>query len=40
MADLQKIVAEMERLSKNDEKFVPAEILKSHAKNSTKFYTT
>jgi len=35
---LQKIVDEMERLAQNNEKFVPAEILKKHARDGTKFY--
>jgi 3-hydroxyacyl-CoA dehydrogenase/enoyl-CoA hydratase/3-hydroxybutyryl-CoA epimerase len=35
---LKKIVEEMERLAKTDEKFTPCEILKKHAANGTKFY--
>ena len=35
---LKKIVEEMERLAKTDEKFAPCEILKKHAREGTKFY--
>jgi 3-hydroxyacyl-CoA dehydrogenase/enoyl-CoA hydratase/3-hydroxybutyryl-CoA epimerase len=35
---LNKIVEEMERLAQSDDKFVPAEILKNHARDGTKFY--
>lgn len=35
---LQKIVDEMEKLAKTDEKFAPCEILKRHARDGTRFY--
>jgi 3-hydroxyacyl-CoA dehydrogenase / enoyl-CoA hydratase / 3-hydroxybutyryl-CoA epimerase len=35
---LQKIVEEMGRLAKSDDKFQPCEILKKHAREGTKFY--
>src|SRR6266481_2976122 len=35
---LKKIVEEMERLARMDEKFLPCEILKKHARDGTKFY--
>ena len=35
---LKKIVDEMERLAETDDKFVPCEFLKRHARNGTKFY--
>jgi 3-hydroxyacyl-CoA dehydrogenase/enoyl-CoA hydratase/3-hydroxybutyryl-CoA epimerase len=35
---LKKIVDEMNRLAQDDEKFAPAEILKKHARDGTKFY--
>src|SRR5438270_967681 len=35
---LKKIVDEMERLAKSDDKFEPCEILKKHARDGTKFY--
>jgi len=35
---LKKIVEEMNRLAQSDEKFVPCEILKKHARDGTKFY--
>jgi len=35
---LTKIVEEMERLVQSDDKFMPAEILKKHARDGTKFY--
>jgi len=35
---LEKIVEEMERLAKSDDKFEPCEILKKHARDGTKFY--
>jgi 3-hydroxyacyl-CoA dehydrogenase/enoyl-CoA hydratase/3-hydroxybutyryl-CoA epimerase len=36
--ELKKLVAEMERLAQKDEKFVPCEILKKHARAGTTFY--
>ena len=35
---LKKIVEEMERLAQSEEKFVPCEILKKHARGGTRFY--
>jgi 3-hydroxyacyl-CoA dehydrogenase/enoyl-CoA hydratase/3-hydroxybutyryl-CoA epimerase len=35
---LAKIVEEMERLAQSEEKFLPSEILKKHAREGTKFY--
>jgi len=35
---LKKIVDEMSRLAKSDDKFEPCEILKKHARDGTKFY--
>ena len=35
---LKKIVEEMERLAESEEKFLPCEILRTHARNGTKFY--
>ena len=35
---LKKIVDEMDRLAKSDDKFEPCEILKKHARDGTKFY--
>jgi 3-hydroxyacyl-CoA dehydrogenase/enoyl-CoA hydratase/3-hydroxybutyryl-CoA epimerase len=35
---LKKLVDEMERLAQHDEKFAPADILKKHARDGTKFY--
>ena len=35
---LKKIVDEMDRLAESDEKFLPCEILKKHARDGTKFY--
>jgi 3-hydroxyacyl-CoA dehydrogenase/enoyl-CoA hydratase/3-hydroxybutyryl-CoA epimerase len=35
---LKKIVVEMERLAQSEEKFLPCEILKKHARDATKFY--
>jgi 3-hydroxyacyl-CoA dehydrogenase / enoyl-CoA hydratase / 3-hydroxybutyryl-CoA epimerase len=35
---LKKIVEEMERLSRSEEKFIPCEILKKHARAGTRFY--
>jgi 3-hydroxyacyl-CoA dehydrogenase/enoyl-CoA hydratase/3-hydroxybutyryl-CoA epimerase len=35
---LKKIVDEMERLAKSDDKFAPCEILKKHARDGTNFY--
>ena len=35
---LKKIVDEMNRLAQSDEKFLPCEILKQHARDGTKFY--
>src|SRR5213082_1641292 len=35
---LGKIVEEMNRLAQSDEKFVPCDILKKHARDGTKFY--
>ena len=34
----QKLTSEMERLARTDDKFAPAEILKQHAREGTKFY--
>jgi 3-hydroxyacyl-CoA dehydrogenase/enoyl-CoA hydratase/3-hydroxybutyryl-CoA epimerase len=36
---LKKIVEEMERMAQGEEKFLPSEILKKHARDGTKFYT-
>jgi 3-hydroxyacyl-CoA dehydrogenase/enoyl-CoA hydratase/3-hydroxybutyryl-CoA epimerase len=36
---LKKVVEEMERLAQIEEKFLPSEILKQHARDGTKFYT-
>jgi 3-hydroxyacyl-CoA dehydrogenase/enoyl-CoA hydratase/3-hydroxybutyryl-CoA epimerase len=35
---LERIVEEMERLAKSDQKFAPSEILKKHASEGTRFY--
>ena len=35
---LSKVVEELERLARNEEKFTPCEILKKHAQDGTKFY--
>ena len=35
---LKKIVEEMDRLAKNDDKFVPCQVLQKHARDGTKFY--
>jgi 3-hydroxyacyl-CoA dehydrogenase / enoyl-CoA hydratase / 3-hydroxybutyryl-CoA epimerase len=35
---LKKIVEEMERLAQSEEKFLPCDILKKHARDETKFY--
>ena len=35
---IKKIVEELERLAQRDEKFTPAENLKKHAREGTKFY--
>jgi 3-hydroxyacyl-CoA dehydrogenase / enoyl-CoA hydratase / 3-hydroxybutyryl-CoA epimerase len=35
---LKKVVKELERLAKTEEKFSPCEILKKHARDGTKFY--
>jgi 3-hydroxyacyl-CoA dehydrogenase / enoyl-CoA hydratase / 3-hydroxybutyryl-CoA epimerase len=35
---LKRIVEELERLARSEEKFTPCEILKKHARNGTKFY--
>jgi 3-hydroxyacyl-CoA dehydrogenase/enoyl-CoA hydratase/3-hydroxybutyryl-CoA epimerase len=35
---LKKVVKELERLAKTEEKFLPCEILKKHARDGTKFY--
>ena len=35
---LKKIVEEMNRLAKNDDKFVPCQVLQKHARDGTKFY--
>jgi 3-hydroxyacyl-CoA dehydrogenase/enoyl-CoA hydratase/3-hydroxybutyryl-CoA epimerase len=37
---LKKIVEEMERLARSEDKFLPCEILKKHAREGTKFYET
>jgi 3-hydroxyacyl-CoA dehydrogenase/enoyl-CoA hydratase/3-hydroxybutyryl-CoA epimerase len=36
---LRKVVDELERLAQNEEKFLPCEILRKHARDGTKFYT-
>jgi 3-hydroxyacyl-CoA dehydrogenase/enoyl-CoA hydratase/3-hydroxybutyryl-CoA epimerase len=33
-----KVVAELEQLARNDEKFTPCQILRNHARNGTSFY--
>src|SRR6266478_5235477 len=35
---LSKVVDELERLGRNEEKFLPCEILRRHARDGTKFY--
>jgi 3-hydroxyacyl-CoA dehydrogenase/enoyl-CoA hydratase/3-hydroxybutyryl-CoA epimerase len=35
---LSKVVEELERLARTEEKFSPCEILKKHARDGTKFY--
>jgi 3-hydroxyacyl-CoA dehydrogenase/enoyl-CoA hydratase/3-hydroxybutyryl-CoA epimerase len=35
---LNKVVGELERLGRSEEKFLPCEILKKHARDGTKFY--
>jgi 3-hydroxyacyl-CoA dehydrogenase/enoyl-CoA hydratase/3-hydroxybutyryl-CoA epimerase len=35
---IRKVVAELERLAQTEEKFLPCEILKKHAREGTKFY--
>jgi 3-hydroxyacyl-CoA dehydrogenase len=35
---LKKVVAEMERLAKEDEKFAPCEFLRKRARDGTEFY--
>jgi len=35
---LRKVVDELERLAQSEEKFLPCEILKKHARDGTKFY--
>jgi 3-hydroxyacyl-CoA dehydrogenase / enoyl-CoA hydratase / 3-hydroxybutyryl-CoA epimerase len=35
---LKKVVDELERLAQSEEKFLPCEILKKHARDGTKFY--
>jgi len=35
---IKKVVEELERLAKTEEKFTPCEILKKHARDGTKFY--
>jgi 3-hydroxyacyl-CoA dehydrogenase/enoyl-CoA hydratase/3-hydroxybutyryl-CoA epimerase len=35
---LEKVVKELERLAKTEEKFLPCEILKKHARDGSKFY--
>jgi len=35
---LKKIVEEMERLARSEEKFLPCDILKKHARDETRFY--
>jgi 3-hydroxyacyl-CoA dehydrogenase/enoyl-CoA hydratase/3-hydroxybutyryl-CoA epimerase len=37
---LKKIVDELERLGQSEEKFLPCELLKKHARDGTKFYET
>jgi 3-hydroxyacyl-CoA dehydrogenase/enoyl-CoA hydratase/3-hydroxybutyryl-CoA epimerase len=37
---LSKVVEELERLARTEEKFSPCEILKKHARDGTKFYET
>ena len=36
--DLARVVAELEEFAKNEEKFAPCELLRSHARNGTTFY--
>jgi 3-hydroxyacyl-CoA dehydrogenase/enoyl-CoA hydratase/3-hydroxybutyryl-CoA epimerase len=35
---LNKVVDELERLARTEEKFLPCEMLKKHARDGTKFY--
>ena len=35
---LKKVVEELERLARTEEKFTPCEILRKHARDATKFY--
>ena len=35
---LKEVVHELERLAQSEEKFLPCEILKKHARDGTKFY--
>jgi 3-hydroxyacyl-CoA dehydrogenase/enoyl-CoA hydratase/3-hydroxybutyryl-CoA epimerase len=35
---LEKVVDELERLAQSEEKFLPCEILKKHARDGTTFY--
>jgi 3-hydroxyacyl-CoA dehydrogenase/enoyl-CoA hydratase/3-hydroxybutyryl-CoA epimerase len=35
---LKKLVENLERLARTEEKFIPCEILKKHARDGTKFY--
>jgi len=35
---LKRIVEELERLARTEEKFLPCQILKKHARDGTKFY--
>jgi hypothetical protein len=37
---LKKVVEEMDRLARSEEKFSPCEILKKHAREGTSFYET
>jgi 3-hydroxyacyl-CoA dehydrogenase/enoyl-CoA hydratase/3-hydroxybutyryl-CoA epimerase len=37
---LKKVVDELERLARSEEKFLPCEILRKHARDGTKFYET
>jgi 3-hydroxyacyl-CoA dehydrogenase/enoyl-CoA hydratase/3-hydroxybutyryl-CoA epimerase len=36
--ELNKVVDELERLVQSEEKFLPCEILRKHARDGTKFY--
>jgi 3-hydroxyacyl-CoA dehydrogenase/enoyl-CoA hydratase/3-hydroxybutyryl-CoA epimerase len=36
---LKKVVDELERMAQSEEKFLPCEVLRKHARDGTKFYT-